>query len=64
MKNKAVLYVGADGHKEEISPFGIWDAYRIGRLTWKGDTAALKDMYLFDRKVLPLLEQELRAPNA
>lgn len=57
VNNSTVIY--PNGKPQTISPFTVWDGIRLGRIVWEGDTAVLEDMYLFDRKVLPLLKQEL-----
>ena len=58
MNNRAVIY--PNGKEQVISPFGVWDGVRLGRIVWDGETTALKDLYLFDRNVLPLIEEQLR----
>lgn len=62
INNETKIYV-AGGRQQTISPFGIWDAVRLGRLKWEGETTALKDMFLFDKKVLPMIMDELRLKN-
>lgn len=63
INDQTKIYVG-NGVQKTISPFGIWDAVRLGRLRWEGETTAMKDMFLFDKQVLPMIMEELRLAEA
>lgn len=59
INDETKIYVG-NGVQKTIAPFGVWDAVRLGRLRWEGEAAAMKDMFLFDKQVLPMIMEELR----